>query len=146
MDGVLYIPTQRRFSVVPFAQKQLKPTDILRALERRRQDLGMPMSVLAKRAGLGLRTVQRTLSGEAGDATLGTVTQLANVLGVTFKTQEDDGMRWRAADAKAKRLASMVQGTSALEDQAVDSRVLRKIANRIRDELLVGSGSKLWHE
>jgi hypothetical protein len=55
-------------------------------------------------------------------------------------------MRRRAADAKAKRLASMVQGTSALEDQAVDAPVLRKIANRIRDELLIGSGSKLWHE
>ena len=106
----------------------------------------MPMSALAKRAGLGLRTVQRTLSGEAEDATLGTMTQLANALGVTFKAELDERMRHRVAEAKARRLAAMVQGTSALEDQAVEAHVLNRITRRLRDQLLAGAGSKLWNE
>ena len=122
------------------------PRDILRDLERRRQELGMPVTVLAKRAGLGLRTVQRTLSGEASDTTLGTVAQLASALGVTFTMKVDAGMKRRAAAAKAKRLAAMVQGTSALENQAVDARILKNITRRLKNELLSGSGSKLWHE
>jgi transcriptional regulator with XRE-family HTH domain len=104
------------------------------------------MAALAKRAGLGMRTVQRTLSGEATDATLGTTIKLAEALGVTFRIEEDHEMRRRAASAKAERLAGMVQGTSALEDQAVEPQVLQKISDRLRDELLVGPGSKLWNE
>lgn len=106
----------------------------------------MPMAALARRAGLGLRTVQRTLSGEAPDATLGTTIKLAEALGVAFGLKEDPEMRRRAASAKAQRLAGMVQGTSALEDQAVEAEVLQKITDRLKDELLVGPGSKLWNE
>ena len=124
----------------------IEPTDILRFLQKRREELGMPMRVLAKRSGLGLRTVQRTLSGEADNATLGTVARLATALGVTLTARADRGMRRRHAGEKAGRLAAMVQGTSALEDQAVEPRVLKKITDRLRDEMLVGSSRKLWHE
>ena len=126
-------------------KQRVGPTDLLRVLESAGRS-AMPMAALARHPGLGLRTVQRTLSGEAPDATLGTTIKLAEALGVTLQLQEDHEMRRQTASIKAERLAGMVQGTSALEDQAVEPHVLQKITDRLRDELLVGPGSKLWNE
>jgi transcriptional regulator with XRE-family HTH domain len=104
------------------------------------------MSALARRAGVGLRTVQRTLSGESQDANLGTFLKLAAVLGVTFEPKEDRAMLRHAAAAKAKQLAAMVQGTSALEGQAVGGNVIRTIEEQLAATLLAGSRARLWHE
>ena len=128
------------------ATKNITSVDILQLLEKRRRELGMPMVVLARRAQLGARTVQRTLSGEADGATLGTVTKIANALGVSFTAQFDEAMPQRAAAQKAQALANLVQGTSALEDQGVDPRVLRQITDQLKYKLLSGSRAKLWHE
>jgi hypothetical protein len=86
------------------------------------------------------------LSGEADAANLGTVTKIANVLGVSFTAKFDEEMPQRAALQKAKALATLVQGTSALEGQGVDSRVLRQITDQLKYKLLSGSRAKLWHE
>jgi DNA-binding phage protein len=128
------------------SKKNISPVDILQLLEKRRRELGMPMVVLAKRADLGARTVQRTLSGEADAANLGTVTKIANALGVSFVAKFDEEMPQRAALQKATALANLVQGTSALEGQGVDSRVLRQITDQLKYKLLSGSRAKLWHE
>ncbi len=125
------------------------PRDILRTLEKRRRELDMPMSVLARHARVGLRTIQRLLSGEAEDANLGTVAAIAYVLGVGLCPKPVAApriMRSDAAKRKAKRLAAMVQGTSALEAQAVDRNVMKDIEDRITHELLASSSSQLWDD
>jgi transcriptional regulator with XRE-family HTH domain len=115
-------------------------------LDRRRKDLGMTCSTLAKRAGLGLRTVQRVLSDEEGAAHFSTVVRIADALGVTIKFECADlnEVRLRAAERKAEQLVGMVQGTMALEAQGIENETLRQMKARTVRDLLAGSGQKLW--
>jgi hypothetical protein len=113
---------------------------------QRRVVLGMSCAVLAKRAGLSLRTVQRVMSGEETDPGFGTVAALAECLGfsVAFNEEGAECVRRRQAEDKAKRLVSVVQGTSALEAQAVSDDEVRSLRERTTNELLAGSPRRLW--
>ena len=123
-------------------------TDILLNLEHRREALGMPLKELSKRANVSLGTIRRAAAGESGIA-IGTVTAIANSLGIrdlrAFSgARRPDRMRYLQAALKARKIVGMVQGTSALEGQAVsqpDRKLL--IANTI-NELLSGTHSRLW--
>jgi hypothetical protein len=109
----------------------------------------MSFRVLAERSGLGLRTVQRVLSLEEPAARLDTVLQIADALSVELCPKEigtAHRVRQRAAQRKAVRLASMVQGTSALESQAIPKNDLREIEDEIAARLLSGSSRELWAE
>ncbi len=50
------------------------------------------------------------------------------------------------ARKKAERLVGMVQGTSALEAQAVSSRHIGQMIKKTIQELLAGSRRRLWAE
>jgi transcriptional regulator with XRE-family HTH domain len=124
-------------------------TEIFGYLERRRSELGLTYAALARRSGVGMRTVQRLLAGEADDATLRTVGAIAGALGVTHFRPEAtpvSELRRQTAERKADRLTAMVQATSALEAQAVDEEVRRQIHDRIVAELLAGPRRRLWDE
>jgi len=54
-------------------------------------------------------------------------------------------LRRDQADRKARRLVQLVQGTSALEGQAVDDDSLDAMIGRTSDELL-SSNRRLWSE
>jgi hypothetical protein len=50
------------------------------------------------------------------------------------------------AEAKARLLVSMVQGTSALEAQAVDQETQQEMVEQTVHELLAGSRRALWSD
>ncbi len=120
---------------------------IVDALQQQRHALDMPYGVLAKRTGLGVSTVQRALHGEVGR--LETVASVAAALGVRLgvvSKASPNGIRHKQASVKARRLAGIVQGSSALEGQAVSADALCKIEQRIKEKLLGGPAGRLWGE
>jgi transcriptional regulator with XRE-family HTH domain len=122
---------------------------LLSRLAGRRKDLRMSFRNVAERSGLGLRTVQRVLSLQEPTARLDTVLQIAEALNVELRPRDAGTahrVRKREAEKKAVRLASMVQGTSALESQAIPKNDLREIREEIADRLLSGSSRQLWAE
>jgi len=121
---------------------------IILDLDRRRRDLGMTRSTLARRAGLGLRTVQRILSDEAAAANLATVVRLAEALGASIglELEELNTVRRHQAERKAARLVDMVQGTMGLEAQAVGGDSIEQMKKRTVRDLLAGSNSALWND
>lgn len=124
------------------------PLAIFSTLDERRRDLGLSCASVAKRAGLGLSTVQRILSGEECDPGFGSVSKIAQVLGVSITLQPEDlnTVRRRQAERKATELVAMVQGTSALEAQAMDDPALASLKEKAVRDLLKGSSRKLWAE
>ena len=119
---------------------------LLRQLESRRKELGMTKQALSQRTGLGSRTVQRVLSGRDAGTTLDTILAIADALKVRLEPKIAPVYRVRREQAmkKASKLATMVQGTSALEAQAVPERDLREIKQEIAAKLISGSGRQLW--
>lgn len=115
----------------------------------------MSRAILARRAGVSLPTVNRILSGKQSGATLGNVHAIAAALGVEVRigshpkiaeTIGVDEFRKQQATAKARRLARMVQGTMALEAQAVDQKTLKGLMEGNVHRLLAGSNRRLWDE
>lgn len=113
----------------------------------RRKDLGMTYAVLATRSGISEPTVKRILGGHHAQASLANVIAVAQALGMTLdfqtQTQVDDLCR-QQAQQQAQHIATLVQGTSALESQAVDPQTYNRIVEKSYHELMAGSKRKLW--
>jgi len=116
-------------------------------LEQRRRELGISKRQLADRSGVSLATVLRILGGRIDSATVANVRAISSVLGInltasttctSYEAQE------REATSKAEDIVAMVQGTSALEGQAVDPAVRQEMVNRTVHELMAGSKRRLW--
>ncbi len=129
--------------------------ELFRQLDDLRSELGMSCAALAKRAGLGLRTVQRILAGEESDGRVKSIVALARALGARIEIEpsgeirldaDPTALRQEQAEAKARRLVSMVQGTSALEAQAVSSEVVVSMNASTTAQLLAGPDRRLWDE
>ena len=107
----------------------------------------MSRAILAQRSGVSLPTVNRILGGRAEHATFGTVAAVAEALGLSFTLNvavgEQDFLE-QQAQTKAEAIARMVQGTSALESQAVASDTVRQIVRQTVHDLMAGSRRKLW--
>jgi transcriptional regulator with XRE-family HTH domain len=120
--------------------------NILNMLGRRRRALAMPYNELQRRSGVSTSTLKRVLRGEV-TASFATVASVADSLGVDLGTthaQDVTAMRERQARVKARKLIALVQGTSALEGQAVDESDRRLMEQKTAAQLLAGSGLKLW--
>lgn len=118
-----------------------------RRLNGRREKLGISCSVLARRTGISLRSVQRVLSGEETNPGFSTVAKLARVLGVGVRFDDEVDVRTirrRQAERKAERILAIVQGSSALEAQALSRKTMRDLREQTIHELLAGSPRKLW--
>ncbi|MBK7404175.1 MAG: helix-turn-helix domain-containing protein [Phycisphaerales bacterium] len=115
-------------------------------LAQRRRALRMPYPALAERSGVSEPTVKRILSGGAEAASFEKVAAVAEALGMplAFEAIDPDEFRERTAREKAERIARLVQGTSALEGQAVRGEEARRLVERSYHELLAGSGRRLW--
>jgi transcriptional regulator with XRE-family HTH domain len=114
-----------------------------------RESLGMSYAVLASRCGVSLPTVQRILQqGGIGAASFANVAAVANALGATLdmSTPDPDELCRRQARHKAEQVARLVQGTSALESQAVDRESYNQLIEKSYRQLLAGSKRKLWSE
>ena len=109
----------------------------------------MSNAALAKRSGVSLPTVVRVLSGRNANASLQNVAVIAEALGLRLSLESDVDVaevREEQARRKAQRLVGIVQGTSGLEAQALDDRVLGEMTRQTVHELLAGSPQKLWGE
>ena len=86
------------------------------------------------------------LGGHAAEASFGNVAAVARALGVSVELGESDADTFllKQATEKARRVARMVQGTSALESQAVDADTYERLVSRSVHELLAGSRRRLW--
>lgn len=122
------------------------------SLNARRKELGLSKSALAERSGVSCATVKRILGGRGG-VLVENLQAVARVLGTkvvlgesveveTVATIAD--LREQVAMEKAKRLAALAQGSSALEAQAVSSDVVESVERDIFHDLLAGSNRKLW--
>lgn len=118
------------------------------ALGRRREMLGMSYSVLAARSGVSEPTVKRALGGRLGEVSFAAVAAIADALGVTIAAVEADPEELCREQAmrKAEHVARLVQGTSALENQAVDAAAYRRLVERSFHQLMAGSRRRLWSE
>jgi transcriptional regulator with XRE-family HTH domain len=119
----------------------------LSRLEERRRKLGMSMKALARRSGVSLPTVQRILSGGQTTASFESIIAISHALGVEVELREEKSVHEftrEGAREKARRLVSLVQGTSGLEGQAVDADKLEELTDQALHTLLAGSRRKLW--
>jgi transcriptional regulator with XRE-family HTH domain len=117
-------------------------------LERRRKALRMSFKVLALRSGVSLPTVQRILRNGGEGFTYAKVAAVARSLGMDFElkcTSDEQTFAEQQARAKAGVIVRMVQGTSALESQAVDSETRQQMLNQTVHELMAGPRRKLWN-
>jgi hypothetical protein len=115
----------------------------------RRRKLLMSYVALAKRSGVSMPTLVRTLSGRNPGVSFETVLAIATALGMVVKLEQEidaTQLREQQAQKKARRLVGIVQATSGLEAQAVSSDVLGEMTQQTVFELLAGSGRRLWNE
>jgi len=112
----------------------------------RRKALGMSIAALAERSGVSVPTVKRILGGQIADASFAKVAAIVQALGVSIDLDEidTDELCRRQARMKAEQIARLVQGTSALESQAVDRETYNRLVEKSYHELLAGSRRRLW--
>jgi transcriptional regulator with XRE-family HTH domain len=124
-------------------------------LEKRRKELGMSRAAVAKRAGVSEPTVTRILTDREAAPTLPVVRAITAALRVEIRLGDTigfhplvdvDDYRQEQARAKAIRLVHRVQGSMALESQAVDSATVERMVDRTIIDLLAGSKRKLWED
>ncbi|MEE8452247.1 MAG: helix-turn-helix transcriptional regulator [Thermoguttaceae bacterium] len=117
------------------------------SLERRRKRLGMSRTALARRSGVSLPTVNRMLNDGIGNVTFSNVWAVAAALGMevtVVTTCSSLQLQEQEARAKAKKIMELVQGTSALETQAVDGPTVQEMTKKTVYELMSGSKQRLW--
>ena len=120
----------------------------VKELRNRRRRLGISCKMVAERAGIGMLTVQRALSGGTG-VRFDTILAIAENLGLSIEIRQCrkiNTMREEQARKKAKRIVAMAQGTAGLECQGVSSEALKEAEDNIVHELLAGSNTRLWSE
>ncbi|MCX6076280.1 MAG: helix-turn-helix transcriptional regulator, partial [Campylobacterales bacterium] len=99
----------------------MKRLDLINRIIERNKQLNITVANLAKLSGVGVRTVNRVLNNE--DVKLSTIEHITNFLGLDFAGNEQvslSALKEQRAHEKALFLASIVQGTSALEMQGLD--------------------------
>ena len=123
------------------------PSDLLNQLEKRRQELGMPLRVLAARSKIGLRTAYRIFKGGDDAVSIAAIEAVARVLMVDVvcrnKMSSEALIRLRAI-FKARQMVAEAQGTSALEGQGVSLAQRRRLERMLISKLLTASPSVLW--
>ena len=128
-------------------------TSLFAQLNDRRSRLGISKAQLSRRSGVAVHTVHRLLSGGETRPKMDTLSALAVALGVEVRladravmheTTKVSAFRAKQAKAKAAYLAKLVQGTMALEAEAVDAEVLQEIEEANVHALLSGPSRRLW--
>ena len=117
-------------------------------LNSRRTSLGMSYRVVAERSGVSEPTVKRILGGHMAEASFANVVAVAEALGASLGVEEvdPDELCRQQARRKAQQIVRLVQGTSALESQAVDGATYSQLLERSYHQLMAGSRRRLWSE
>ena len=120
--------------------------ELVQKVKSRKKVLGITIENLARLSHNGIRTVNRFLSGK--DVKLSTVESITNILGLDFAGNETISLvelEKQRAVQKAIFMASLVQGTSALEMQGLEKDSLNKMIDKFKKEFLTGSyRDRLW--
>jgi transcriptional regulator with XRE-family HTH domain len=124
----------------------MKRLDLIEQIIARKEQLNITVENLAKLSGVGVRTINRLLKNE--DVKLSTVEHVTNFLGLDFAGNEQvtlSTLKKNRAHEKALFLASIVQGTSALEMQGLEEDSLNSIIASYEKEFLTGNyQDTLW--
>ena len=115
-------------------------------LDDRRRQLGMTFPALAERSGIPTPTVKRVLGGGYENASFQTIVRIAEAMGMVVSgsvERDAQELRMEQARVKARKYVDMLQGTSALEGQAVSEHTLLATFDDFVHELL-NSDRKLW--
>jgi len=120
--------------------------DLVSKIKKRKQKLNITIENLAKISGIGIRTLNRFFAGD--DVKLSTVEKITLVLGLDFAGEEITSLKelqQHRAKEKAIFIASLVQGTSALERQGVEKNILDSMVDKFEQEFLNGKyKNRLW--
>lgn len=117
----------------------MKRIELINQIIGRKEELGITVENLAKLSGVGVRTINRLLKNE--DVKLSTIEHVTNFLGLDFAGNEQvplSVLKQQRAHEKALFLASIVQGTSALEMQGLENDSLNEIITSYEKEFLSG--------
>jgi len=124
----------------------MKRTHLLEKVKSRKTQMGMTLDNISKLSQLGNRTVVRFFSGE--DVKLSTLEKITNIMGLDFagnETMDVKTLKENRAKEKALYIVSLVQDTSALEMQGLESRELNSLIEDTKNEFLYGEYQKnLW--
>jgi len=120
--------------------------ELINKIQTRKKQLNITIENLAKLSSTGVRTLNRLLAGD--DVKISTIEKITNLLGLDFAGNEIVSLKElqkQRAKEKALFLASIVQGTSALEMQGLEDDSLNKIIASYEKEFLSGSyQDTLW--
>jgi len=128
---------------------------IFKVFDKRRRKLDMTKTAVAKRAGVSLPTVNRLFKGDDRRPGVHQVHAIAEALGMDLRlgarqevTEACNAVEFRMkqAETKARKLMRMVQGTMALEAQAVESDAIEQMVRETACKLMAGSGRRLWED
>ena len=124
----------------------MKRLDLIQKIIARKEQLGITIENLAKLSGIGIRTLNRVLANE--DVKLSTIEKITSFLGLDFAGNEMvpiEELIKRRAKEKAIFMASLVQDTSALEMQGLDSESVNSLISMYEKAFLEGEYKKtLW--
>lgn len=106
----------------------------------------MSYAAVAARSGVSEPTVKRILGGQLAQASFANVAAIAEAMGASIELAETDPdeLSREQAHRKAEEVARLVQGTSALEGQAVDAAAYKRLVEKSYHELMAGSRRRLW--
>ena len=124
----------------------MKRIHLLEKVKSRKTQIGMTLDNISKLSQLGNRTVVRFFSGE--DVKLSTLEKITNIMGLDFagnETIDVKTLKENRAKEKALYIVSLVQDTSALEMQGLESKELNSLLEDTTNEFLYGEYQKnLW--
>ena len=119
---------------------------VLEKVKKRKEAMGLTLDNIAKLSGLGNRTVTRFFAGE--DVKLSTLENITQIMGLDFSGNElvdVDILKERRAKEKAIYIVSLVQDTSSLEMQGLESGAIRELIHDTKEQFLTGEYRKnLW--
>lgn len=124
----------------------MKRLHVLERVKTRKEQIGLTLENISKLSQLGNRTVTRFFSGE--DVKLSTLEKITNIMGLDFagnETIDIKSLKEQRAKEKALYIVSLVQDTSALEKQGLESEALELLIEDTKEQFLTGAYQKnLW--
>jgi len=119
---------------------------VLEKVKKRKDAMGLTLDNIAKLSGLGNRTVTRFFAGE--DVKLSTLENITHMMGLDFAGNElvnVDTLKETRAKEKAIYIVSLVQDTSSLEMQGLESGAISLLIQDTKEQFLTGEYRKnLW--
>jgi len=124
----------------------MKRLELIEKIIARKKELNITVENLAKLSDVSIRTINRLLKNE--DVKFSTIESVTNLLGLDFAGNEVvplEELKKQRAREKALFLASIVQGTSALEMQGLGEESLKNIITNYEQAFLEGEyKNTLW--